>query len=297
VWCKGAEHIYLGKVKVRNYTFDSDPKYPLTFKLDSASKCYVYLCGRGTVTKDGGSPVRLGYNQSARDWLAWLKNGTDLQRQGAAQALGWLGDKKIVPALQEALKDASPEVRRNAAESLGRVTDGALAVAALTAAGQGADEPLAAVAAESLGKLGSPGMAALKDMLPNEKLRLRAIAGLGNSREPEAVLLLAGFVGAKNPKDATAAVEALGKIAQPACFDPLQKALGSGHKEVRSKAVTSLARLKDPRVPAELQKIASGDADQEVRKAAREAVEKLRKAEKQDKPAAATPQPQGDPKK
>jgi len=126
-WYAGAEHVLHGKVSLEGYTFESDPHYPLTFKLIQ-DVGYAYLCGRGTVTDQAGTSHRLGYEDTVDTWLPRLTLEDQLDREGAAQALGRLAttdqDKdKVVPALIEALKDEAMQVRRNAAESLGLLKD------------------------------------------------------------------------------------------------------------------------------------------------------------------------------
>lgn len=60
----GAEHVFTGQtnpVHLGSYTFKSDPQYPLVFKVERVlGKGYYYVCGRGTVTKKGEKPIRLG---------------------------------------------------------------------------------------------------------------------------------------------------------------------------------------------------------------------------------------------
>jgi len=127
-WLAGAEHVFRGKVALSGFTFDSDPKYCLTFKLLDA-KGFVYLCGRGTVTTADGTVTRLGYEDNLDTWLPLLEAKTALAREAAAQAIGFLAftdqeKKRVVPGLIKALDDEAMEVRRNAAEALGIIGDG-----------------------------------------------------------------------------------------------------------------------------------------------------------------------------
>lgn len=89
---------------------------------------YVYLCGRGTIETRQGRTYLLGYDGTTYTWLPRLKSEDQLEREGAALALGWLASTreevdKVIPALIEALNDDAMEVRRGAAESLGRIGD------------------------------------------------------------------------------------------------------------------------------------------------------------------------------
>ncbi|HEX9934600.1 MAG TPA: hypothetical protein VGB38_05325, partial [bacterium] len=54
-WFDGAEHVFLGDVRLGSYRFQSDSLFPLTFKVVKDSG-YVYLCGRGKVQKDKANP-------------------------------------------------------------------------------------------------------------------------------------------------------------------------------------------------------------------------------------------------
>jgi len=119
----GAEHVYMTErpcITFNHYIFDSDVTFPLTFKMQTGQG-YVYLCGRGNVSSKDGSSTRIGYSTTLDQWIYALRSGDDLMREGAAQALGWIGTPKCVPDLLSALRDKRMEVRRNAAEALGRI--------------------------------------------------------------------------------------------------------------------------------------------------------------------------------
>lgn len=122
----GAEIVIDGEIKILGILLNIDPAYPLVFKMTSDSG-WVLLCGRGAATMPDGQVHKLG-DEGINDWLVLLKSRVQLAREAAAQALGWLAktnDEKnrAVPALIQSLKDPSMEVRRNAAEALGRIGD------------------------------------------------------------------------------------------------------------------------------------------------------------------------------
>jgi hypothetical protein len=284
IWCKGAEHIYMGKTKIRNYTFESDIKYPLTFKMDDTTNCYIYLCGRGTVTKEGNPPKRIGYDQDAGYWLSLLKQGTELQKQGASQALGWLGDANAVGALISALKNGSAAVRRNAAESLAKIPDGNKAVVALAAACKDSDRTVASVSAESLGKLGKDGIVQLSNMLQDNQLRLLAINGLGWSKSEEAVALLKNILEdpSQDQKAISAAIEAIGRIAPSSAVDILAKLLNHPQKEARIKTIQALAKIGTPGAITAIERVSAVEKDEKVLKAAQEALDTVKKKEKKN---------------
>lgn len=106
--------------------------------------------------------------QSARHWeavgpalLARLDQEKEAgARRGLVYALGAFGsaDKQVTPALLQALKDASPAVRRNAAWALGRTgsTGGAPVVSALCSLLEDAEPLVRRDAATALGDIGLP---------------------------------------------------------------------------------------------------------------------------------------------
>jgi hypothetical protein len=58
VWCYDAKHTWIGTLTYSGYTFASDPNDPLQFRVDHNGG-YVYIGGKGTVTKPDGSVVSL----------------------------------------------------------------------------------------------------------------------------------------------------------------------------------------------------------------------------------------------
>jgi HEAT repeat protein len=304
-WFAGAEHTFLGVVQVGPYRFQSDKDFPLTFQVVK-DVGYVYLCGRGTVQREGGAPVTLGARQAASDWLEPLTKGTLLQKQGAAIALGYYRDKSAVPALIAATKDtASWKVRRDAVEALGRIGDAA-AESALAAAVSDENPLVNQVALESLAKIGCPGMPQLKKYLAadDKKNREAAVYALGASTCEEAITTLANLAGSdKDSSIRKSAVNSLGKIGKPSCLPTLIETLKSDtdrsvraaavdgvakiggqqsvdailgavkdkDENVRQRTVAALAESSDPRALPALEEIAAKDSAQKVRKAAKEA--------------------------
>ncbi len=123
----GAEHVLIGPVSFAGYHFQGDPAFPLHFKL-VPHVGYVHLCGRGTVETPNGTEYKLESGESIYDLLSNLTSIDQLAREAACTALGYVvftsADRdKVVPALVALLKDDAMEVRRNAAEALGRLGD------------------------------------------------------------------------------------------------------------------------------------------------------------------------------
>lgn len=123
----------------------------------------------------------------------------------SAQALGALAEapETAVPALAQALSDAEADVRRAAAEALGKFKGNADAVAALQKALD--DRDIAWAAAASLGRLGpvsAPAVPALRQLAVAKEAeyaaRLRALRALGQIGDaakdatPECLQLLSG---------------------------------------------------------------------------------------------------------
>jgi hypothetical protein len=114
----------LAKSKLGAFTFESDPKFPLTFRA-VRGQGLVYLCGRGHVTGPG-IDQRLGEQFATTEWSSILLKGrVTLAREGAAQAMGWLKEVKWVPSLIEAMNNPVEDVavRRSAIEAAGRIRD------------------------------------------------------------------------------------------------------------------------------------------------------------------------------
>jgi hypothetical protein len=126
-WFSGAEHIISGTIRVNGYVFDSDPAYPLTFKVVTDAG-YVYLLGKGKVTTPLGEEYHLGLGDTVDLWIDRASSSNQLEREAAAQALGYLilsdseADKQtVVETLMKLLHDKAFEVRRNAIEALVRI--------------------------------------------------------------------------------------------------------------------------------------------------------------------------------
>ncbi len=124
----GAELFFSEKdTKFYGATFNAESNYPLVFKFVKGLGL-VYLCGKGTITTSKSIIYQLGSNDNFNIWLNRLKSTNSLVREGASQALGWLTQnsldvEKSITALIEASRDTSKYVRRNVAESLGRIGD------------------------------------------------------------------------------------------------------------------------------------------------------------------------------
>ncbi|MBM3239314.1 HEAT repeat domain-containing protein [Candidatus Poribacteria bacterium] len=216
------EHVIQRKLTLLGHTFKTDRAYPLTFKLIK-ERGYVYLCGHGTVTTPDGKTHRLGEADTVDTWLPRLKSEDLLDRESAAQALGYLAKTKeekdkAVPALIEALDDKTMEVRRNAAEALGRLRDERATEALVPLLkDKEAEWWVADVAAESLCRIG-------------KKLN------------PETVAQIATSLKSDETMERACAAQALG-VGGMAAVEPLIGALADKEASVKAAAVQSLIAI------------------------------------------------------
>ena len=125
----GGEHILHGSGRIFGFKFSSEESYPLTFKFVSG-RGYVYMCGKGILTTPAGKEISLGARDKTGEWLRFLTDKDQIMRERASQALGYLTSSKdtnetaVVKALSAGLlTDAAMEVRRNCAQALGRIGD------------------------------------------------------------------------------------------------------------------------------------------------------------------------------
>jgi HEAT repeat protein len=226
---------------------------------------YTYICGCGTVTDRRDDKIfRLGYGDSVDKWLPLMKSSDQLDREGAAQALGWLAktkeDKdKAVPVLIEALSDNAMEVRRDSAESLGRIGDSRAKESLEKIAKGDKDDWVREVAEESVGLIE---VKIASDKLANGDKT--AIAEFSKALDHKWFLVR------------RTAVEFLAKGGSEA-VEPLITALKNDDSEVRSNAAKILAEIGDKQALEPLKSALADEKDEDVKKALSEAIEKLGK--------------------
>ncbi|MFO0731564.1 MAG: HEAT repeat domain-containing protein [Nitrospiraceae bacterium] len=209
--------------------------------------------------------------------IALLQDPTADVRRTAAEALGKLGSPVAGPALTGALRDKDPRVREAVALALGRV--GAKGAAAALVVGL--DDPQSNVSAASALALGELelGRDRQRDMLKvlaSGRTSSRTAAShalLGQSAPQYSPVLVAAL----NDSDASVrqgAAATLGETGDPRAVTPLAELIErDSDAGVRAECAYRLGKLGDPKVLANLQRVAARDANSNVRRWAEWAVE------------------------
>ena len=185
-----------------------------------------------------------------------LKDKDKDVREGAAKALGRIGDFRAVDPLIEALKDEVRTVRLAAAGALTKMED-ARAVEPLTQALNDKSSEVRKKALQALIKVGKPAVGPLAQALGDESMDVRRKAAQGlhkmgwkpsNKSEQIAYLIATDNWGQ------------LAKIAE-AAVEPLIQALKDKDEDVRKKAAKALIKVGEPAVEPLTQALAHKDKD------------------------------------
>jgi len=172
------------------------------------------------------------------------------QRAAAAMALGKLANGRGAPFLTAALRaDPDVDVRCSCAWALGCI-GGKGVIEALDAALQDDSDAVRRVAAEALGEVGTATVLeslerALGDA--HHDVRLAAVSGLGGLRSGHAAPPLLGALHDSEWSVSCAAAEALAKIEDSTAVPALVDALANGSLAARLAASEALGRIGDPR--------------------------------------------------
>lgn len=272
--CDGATHLYTSKVSPwAGYSFAGDQDYPLTFK-KVGGVGYVYICGRGTVTARAGETVDLGSGHTVDTWLPLVTSEDQLAREGAAQALGYLtvreADKaKTIRALGALLRDGAMEVRRNAAEALGRIGDERGSAALFGALDDSATVPSIEV------ERGGARYLTRQSWLVAD-VAAESLARIGGGLSEEQTRLLAGDLRSGATQRRVRAARAL-VAGGDAALGSLTDALRDSESEVRKTAARSLGDLGDRRALEALRKAIAVEADEAAKSTMEAAVVRLGK--------------------
>ncbi|NLB00605.1 MAG: HEAT repeat domain-containing protein [Methanomicrobiales archaeon] len=207
---------------------------------------------------------------------ASLRSGSVDVRWMAAVTLGDIGDPTAIPALIDALDDEDTYVRSRAALALGAI--GEPARTEIIAALSSGSEHIRQSAVMALGRLGDessipPLIEALSD--PDNEVRRQARSALGDIGKP-AIPPLVGALGSENELLWRETIAAFGLIGKPA-IPALTMAFRHGDNlRIRMGAIRALGAIGDHR-SADILNRALEDDEVEVREAAREALDDLRK--------------------
>ncbi|QDQ14226.1 HEAT repeat domain-containing protein [Streptomyces spectabilis] len=190
------------------------------------------------------------------------------QRQGAARALGAVGQTPAVPALLAVLADeeAPAALRTDAVDALGalRHPEAAAPLAALAQDEERPGTPRAR-AVRALGLIGAPEtlpvVLACTDS-PHEAVRARAVAALGGFPVARAAQALRGLVTPDaDPDLARAALRALGRIGAPA-LPALVELADAVREDVAAELVAALAARPEAEALAALGRLAASPSAQ-----------------------------------
>ena len=179
----------------------------------------------------------------------------------------------VVKSLAEALNDPDPEVRLEAARTLGSLKNKE-AVPALISALKDADREMRLCVIEALGDIKDRrSVEALITLLKDEdwNVRLAAVYALGDIEDIRAVLPLGDLMNDEAWKVRKETANALGQIGDPRAVNPLAAALKDKHHEVRRQVVESLGSIEDSSSVIPLISVLK-DESWEVRKEAVEAL-------------------------
>jgi HEAT repeat protein len=175
--------------------------------------------------------------------LGCLKDEDYNRRQGAARALGELGDKRAVDPLIACLQDDNADVKKNATKSLGELGD-KRAVAPLIDVFKNEDTEIKTSAAEALDSLGdSAAVAPLTAALTDTDAGLRQACAQALDKlhyQPEKVEDDITYLIALQAWDKVA------KMGAPA-FEPLVACLSDQNRDVHEGAIAALGDLGDKR--------------------------------------------------
>lgn len=174
-----------------------------------------------------------------------LKSPDVSERRDVARTLGVMGFDVATPGLIGALDDDDAKVRLLAAESLGKIGD------------KRAVEPLL-------------------EKLPYEEdgVQRYILGSLGKIGDARALEPMVGFLENEDvPEVRASAAYGLGELGDAGATDALVRALGDEDQWVRLEACGALRRLKATAAVPALRRVAEGDENEQVRKAAAKALE------------------------
>jgi HEAT repeat protein len=215
--------------------------------------------------------------------LVLLKDSNPELRRTAAQSLGKIASKEAVPALVASLQDPDAGVRRNAAWALGMIGEESVGLdrSPLGPLLFDPDPGVREASAIALGQTGDTqtGIELLAERLQeptaaSDSKRLAA-AALGAMEAPSALVALTKLLQDRDPQVRRAAVAALGEIADQQSVRPLGELLKKDPDAgVRIEAAFRLGKFGGKAAEPVLS-AALKDADENVRRLAKAALDEL----------------------
>jgi HEAT repeat protein/beta-lactamase regulating signal transducer with metallopeptidase domain len=201
--------------------------------------------------------------------IARLEDENADVRRAAANSLGRLKDSRAVPGLIGALKDPESKVRASAAEALGEFED-ARAIVPLAALLSDPSTEVKRSALDALSHFESnlPSAAIIRVLGdPDAEVRRNAAHLAGKLHDRSATGALARLVGDPSADVRGAAVEAIGELGDPAASVAVVPALSDANADVRQQAMNTMDQLKAPIAEATLLGLMR-DRDPDVRQKA-----------------------------
>jgi HEAT repeat protein len=219
-----------------------------------------------------------GYDECVELLLAACADPHLNVRRAALEHIPFLEDDRVADILRNALRDPQAQVRAAAARALA-YTESAFALQPLLEALEDRDPWVRYFAARSLGRHASPeALPALARAAQSDEahhVRASAIEALGRIGGPRAVAVLAPLAADEDRDIARAALAGLGMVSHPDALPPLLAALRSPQPERQLDAVRALAERGGAGAAGALQWVATADANEEVARAAIEALARL----------------------
>jgi HEAT repeat protein len=207
-------------------------------------------------------------------YLSALKHRSEEVRIWAVEALGQLGDRRVVEPLINILENNYSVIRSRATTALGQL--GRPAIAPLLAALRDEKIQVRTGAIEALTQLGELALEPLKTALGDEDDRVRSSAAtvLGQLGDNRAVEPLMAALNDKDGPVRYTAARALAKLRDSRAVEPLINVLSDEDWRVRDRAAKALGLLGDTRAIAPLI-VTLGDPDGRVQDRATEALGNL----------------------
>jgi len=190
-----------------------------------------------------------------------LKDNDVGVRMAVGNALAKIG-KPAVPTLVMALTDSRNDVKKIAAETLGKIKD-MESVGPLIQLLKDDDLGIRLTVERSLKEVGKPAVPLLIEALKNDNNNIRngAATVLGRIKDTGAIDHLCRLLKSKHRSDRISAVEALEKIASPTSTGHLIEALKDKDRDVRRMSVRALGVIGDVRALMSLVNILKKDKD------------------------------------